>query len=132
VVGWIDRPTRMLTYVRAGHPRPLLRRASGDCEELDGTGLPFGVDAGVRFAAGLEERRVALEPGDLVLIYTDGVIEAGPPSGQFGMERLKEAFASAPAGSAKGAVDALSAALDGFLGGQPLGDDVTLVALRIL
>jgi serine phosphatase RsbU (regulator of sigma subunit) len=132
VVGWIERPTRTLTYVRAGHPRPLLRRASGGCEELDGTGLPFGVDAGVRFAAGLEEREVTLEPGDLVLFYTDGVIEAGPPSGQFGMERLKEAFASAPADSAKAAAEAVSAALDAFLAGQTLGDDVTLVVLRIL
>ncbi len=128
----IERGTRRMAYVRAGHTRPLLRRAAGGCEELPGQGLPFGVDEGTRFAAGLEEREVALAPGDVVLLYTDGVIEAGPASGQFGVERLKQALLSAPAeGTARAVLDWVVGAMDGFLEGQPLGDDVTLVCLKI-
>jgi sigma-B regulation protein RsbU (phosphoserine phosphatase) len=128
----IDRDTHQMTYVRAGHPKPLLRRATGGCEELEGQGLPFGVDKGPRFAAGLEERAVDLAPGDLLLLYTDGVIEAGPATAQFGMERLKEAVLSAPADkSARVVLDHITAALDEFVGDGVMGDDVTLVCLKI-
>lgn len=132
VVAVIDRPTRRMAYVRAGHPRPLLRRASGGCEELEAPGLPFGVDPGPRFSAALEEREVDLAAGDVLLLYTDGVIEAGPEAGQFGMERLKQALLEAPAEAPASAIlSAVTAALDGFLAGRPAGDDVTLVCLKI-
>ncbi|MBI3854156.1 MAG: serine/threonine-protein phosphatase, partial [Planctomycetes bacterium] len=128
----IDRDTRQMIYVRAGHPKPLLRRARGGCEELEGNGLPFGVDRGPRFAAGLEERAVDLEPGDLLLLYTDGVVEAGPAAAQFGVERVKEALMSAPAdGSARAVLDHVNDALDRFVGEEAMGDDVTLICLRI-
>jgi serine phosphatase RsbU (regulator of sigma subunit) len=128
----IDRDTRQMTYVRAGHPKPMLRRAAGGCEELEGQGLPFGVDKGPRFAAGLEERAVDLEPGDLLLLYTDGVIEAGPASAQFGVERVKAALLSAPAGeSARAILDHVTASLDAFVGDGVMGDDVTLICLKI-
>jgi len=128
----IDRDTYQMTYVRAGHPKPLLRRAKGECGELEGNGLPFGVDKGPRFAAGLEERAVDLAPGDLVLLYTDGVIEAGPPSAQFGVERVKAALMSAPAGgSAREILDHITAALDAFVGDGVMGDDVTMIVLKI-
>ncbi len=129
----IDRDTYQMTYVRAGHPKPLLRRAKGgDCGELEGNGLPFGVDKGPRFAAGLEERAVDLAAGDIILLYTDGVIEAGPPSAQFGIERVKQALMSAPAdGSARAILDHVTAALDAFVGDGLMGDDVTLICLKI-
>jgi serine phosphatase RsbU (regulator of sigma subunit) len=128
----IDRDTHQMTYVRAGHPKPLLRRVKGGCEELEGNGLPFGVDKGPRFAAALEERAVDLEPGDIVLLYTDGVIEAGPPSAQFGLERVREALMAAPAGQpARAILDHIMAALDLFVGEGVMGDDVTLICLKI-
>jgi serine phosphatase RsbU (regulator of sigma subunit) len=129
----IDRDTYQMSYVRAGHPKPLLRRAKGgDCGELEGNGLPFGVDKGPRFAAGLEERAVDLAPGDVILLYTDGVIEAGPPSAQFGIERVKQALLSAPAdGSARAILNHVTAALDAFVGEGVMGDDVTLICLKI-
>src|SRR5204862_3846150 len=107
-----------MVYVRAGHPKPMLRRAKGGgCEELEGQGLPFGVDKGPRFAAALEERAVDLEPGDLLLLYTDGVIEAGPAAAQFGVERVKEALLAAPAGqSARAILDHVTGALDASVG----------------
>jgi sigma-B regulation protein RsbU (phosphoserine phosphatase) len=128
----IDRDTLQMSYVRAGHPKPLLRRAKGGCEELEGNGLPFGVDKGPRFSAGLEERTVDLAPGDILLLYTDGVIEAGPASSQFGIERVREALMKAPAeGSAREILDQVNAALDKFVGEEAMGDDVTLICLKI-
>jgi serine phosphatase RsbU (regulator of sigma subunit) len=128
----IDRPSRRMSWVRAGHPKTLLRRASGGCEELEGSGLPIGVDRGPRFSAAVEEREVALNPGDVLLFYTDGVIEAGPAGAQFGLERLKEALLKAPlTGSAKEILESVTGAVDGFLAGAPAGDDVTFVCLRV-
>jgi serine phosphatase RsbU (regulator of sigma subunit) len=128
----IDRDTRQMLYVRAGHPKPILRRAKGGCVELEGNGLPFGVDKGPRFAAGLEERAVDLEPGDFVLFYTDGVIEAGPAASQFGIERVKQALMALPGEqSAREVLDHVTAALDAFVGEGVMGDDVTLICLKI-
>ena len=128
----IDRDTRQMVYVRAGHPKPMLRRAKGGCEELEGQGLPFGVDKGPRFAAALEERAVDLEPGDLLLLYTDGVIEAGPAAAQYGVERVKEALLAAPADqSARAVLDHVTASLDAFVGDDVMGDDVTMICLKI-
>jgi sigma-B regulation protein RsbU (phosphoserine phosphatase) len=128
----IDRDTRQMTFVRAGHPKPVVRRRKGGCEELEAEGLPFGVDSGQRFGAGLQECEVDLEPGDVVLLYTDGVIEAGPPTGQFGVERLQQALSAAPGeGSAREILDSVMKSVDEFLAGQPLGDDVTLICLKI-
>jgi serine phosphatase RsbU (regulator of sigma subunit) len=128
----IDRDTRVMTYARMGHTKPLVRRAAGGCEELEAQGLPFGVDSGTRFVAGLEEREEQLEQGDVVLLYTDGVIEAGPPTGQFGLDRLKEALLAAPSeGPARAFLDSIVQAMDDFLAGEPAGDDVTLICLKI-
>jgi sigma-B regulation protein RsbU (phosphoserine phosphatase) len=127
----IDRDTRQMTYIRAGHTKPLHRRGK-KIDELEGQGLPFGVDKGPRFSAGLEERAVDLETDDIILLYTDGVIEAGPASAQFGTDGLQEALASAPAGgSARAILDHITAAMDAFVGEGVMGDDVTLVCLKI-
>lgn len=128
----IDRDTHQMQYVRAGHPKPLLKRAKGGCTELEGQGLPFGVDKGPRFAAGLQECAVDLEPGDVLLLYTDGVIEAGPATAQFGVERLREALETAPAdASARAVLKHIADAVDAFVGEGVMGDDVTLICLKI-
>jgi len=132
VFATIDRDTRIMNYVRMGHTKPLVRRAAGGCEELEAQGLPFGVDSGARFGAGLEEREIQLEEGAFLLLYTDGVIEAGPPTSQFGVERLKQALLAPPAtATARELIDAVAASMDAYLAGQPLNDDVTLICLKI-
>jgi serine phosphatase RsbU (regulator of sigma subunit) len=131
VAAWIERPTRRMTYIRAGHPPPLLRRGSGRLEELDAPGLPFGADDGKRFVLGLKEREVTLAAGDVLLLYTDGVIEAGTPH-PFGVERLRQAFKAAPAAlPADATLACVTGALDAFLAGAAPGDDITLVCLKI-
>ena len=67
-----DPATRILTYIRAGHNVPLVRRASGEFERLEEGDLPLGINPAARFPAG----SATLASGDLLVIFTDGVIEA--------------------------------------------------------
>ncbi|HEX7900585.1 MAG TPA: PP2C family protein-serine/threonine phosphatase [Planctomycetota bacterium] len=128
----IDRATRRMAYVRAGHPKPILVRANGVVEELEGNGLPLGIDGGKLFDAALQEREVQLAPGDLVFVYSDGLLEAAAGGEQFGVERILAALRSIPPDlPAQGALAAVVASLDRFLAGTLLGDDLTAVCLRI-
>jgi serine phosphatase RsbU (regulator of sigma subunit) len=128
----IDRASRTIVYARAGHPPPLLRRAGGVFATLDAKGLPLGVDAGTRFNGNLEEFEVDLVPGDIIVMYTDGVSEAGVSGGEFGDERLQQALMSVPEGaSPQDVLQAILRALDAFLAGAPQDDDVTLICLKV-
>jgi serine phosphatase RsbU (regulator of sigma subunit) len=127
----IDRATRKMTYVRAGHC-PLLLRRGNDVKDLSIGGIPFGVAAGSPFLLSNKEGEADLKAGDIVLIYTDGVIEAGPPTAQFGMGRLRKALLAAPAGGTADAImKSVVSALDAYLDQTPPGDDTTLVCLKI-
>ena len=110
----------------------LRRHADGSLLELEGNGLPFGVDGGKRFSECLEQREVDLAPGDALLLFTDGLTEAGTPN-DFGEDRLRDAFLSAAASttSPREILDGVTGALDAFLGDTPLSDDVTLICLVI-
>jgi serine phosphatase RsbU (regulator of sigma subunit) len=81
-----DSATRRLSFACAGHPPPLiLRNGSETCEFLDAEGLILGVKRNVVF----EEKQVDLQPGDVLLLYTDGITEAENGEGEFfGEERL--------------------------------------------
>jgi serine phosphatase RsbU (regulator of sigma subunit) len=128
----IDRASKRMSYVRAGHTKPILRRASGEVEELDAPGLPFGIDGGARFLAGLEEREVQLETGDVLFLYTDGLSEASAAGEQYGTERLREVLRTAPPElPAQAVLAVVVASLDRFLAGAPLGDDLTAVCLKV-
>lgn len=63
--------TGVLRYIRAAHPTPILVRSSGELVELDGYGTPIGFE----FTEGYEEKTLFLEPGDNLIIYTDGLLE---------------------------------------------------------
>lgn len=88
-----DPATRTLTYANAGHNPAMLRRAAGGpVETLDAEGILFGVLPDFTF----ERKTVRMEPGDLLLLYTDGLTEARSPEGQmFGEERLAAALSEA-------------------------------------
>jgi phosphoserine phosphatase RsbU/P len=117
---------RELNYINCGHPAALILRAGGALERLEATTLPIGVFASLK----CEEKTVKLAAGDLLLVYSDGVLEAGVDQGEeFGEARLIE---SAQGGRKSGDVDAL---LDSILrdvqrfSPEQQFDDVTLVAL---
>jgi hypothetical protein len=118
----LDLATGTLDHLGAGHPFPLLRRAAGGAvEELGSGGLPLGLRPGVAPPAA----RVTVRPGDLLLLYTDGLAEAVDPAGRaFGFERLA---ALVGAGGDAGQVHArIVAAFEAHLAGGPLHDDVSL------
>jgi serine phosphatase RsbU (regulator of sigma subunit) len=118
-----------IDYVSAGHNDLMIYRAATDRVEnvaSDSTILGF-----LR-APGYAARRLALHPGDCMLLFTDGITEATDPGGEmFGEDRLAAVFAQlATNRSAQRIVDGIVSALDSFRGGQVGTDDVTAVVIR--
>ncbi len=113
-----------LTVISAGHPLPLVLRA-GELLEPGTTSPMLGAaPAGHPWTA----TTVELTPGDLVVLYTDGVTDAVGPTERFGEARLRAALGAGPAG-AQAAIDRIVARLDAFEEG-PQADDRALLALR--
>lgn len=125
-----DPATRKLTYVNAGHNPPLLLRASGQVERLTCGGTVVGLMPEVTFAC----ETLHLEPGDLLVAYTDGVTEATNESmEEWGEERLKEVLlASVHNGrqSSHALIGMVLDRLNGFTEGSPQNDDITLVMMQ--
>ncbi len=117
-----------LDYVCAGHPFPLLRRASGAIEELGEGALPLGMREPLELPVG----SATLERGDLLLLYTDGLVEAAPSEvGEaFGFERLKAALAAG--GPADLVHETILRAFDRHIGEEPLRDDLSVLVLARL
>ena len=89
--------------------------------------LPLGLIPGTSYS----QTAIQLEPGDLMLLYTDGVSEAYDESGdQLGLDRLLRLAQSLPTESPVAAGEGLLAAISGFRGAAPAGDDVTVLALQ--
>jgi serine phosphatase RsbU (regulator of sigma subunit) len=124
---------RTLTVCNAGHPRPIWYRASAqewgllDKELLGRGNLPLGLDDDSPY----DQFTVPLGQGDLLLFYTDALIEAADPDGRLLGEDGLLTFARAlDVGAPIGVVDTLLAAIERYRGGRPADDDVTLVALH--
>jgi len=108
-----------------GHPPALLRRRDGTVEPVGGGGTLMGVLDDVL----LNDEEVALEEGDALVLYTDGVTEARGPQGEFGERRLRAAVSSAPADSAKELATAVERAVAEYSGGR-FRDDIAILVLR--
>jgi hypothetical protein len=116
-----------LEYVCAGHPFPLVRRTTGEVEELGRGGLPLGI----RDVVELTRAEVTLGTGDLVLLYSDGLPESVNAAREaFGFERLRDLLRVAAEPQA--IHDRLLRALDTHLAGEPLTDDVSVVVVSRL
>ncbi|WP_433206268.1 PP2C family protein-serine/threonine phosphatase [Dactylosporangium sp. CS-047395] len=115
-----------LRIVNAGHPPPVLVRASGEVEELG----VYGPLLGVIPDAELEPVLVEAGGGDAVLLYTDGLVEARRDGELFGAERVRAALAGAGTADAAELVARVHAAVDAFRSGGS-DDDLALLALRL-
>ena len=116
------------TIASGGHVPPLIRRRDGSIETI----YVSGVVLGVLPQCPLEDVVVDLEPGDVLLLYTDGVTEARAPDRSFmGGRGLRARLATAPASSSAELVAALGAEVDLFQDGRAR-DDVALLAFRVL
>jgi serine phosphatase RsbU (regulator of sigma subunit) len=115
-----------LRYSLAGQPPPLIRRVSGELIELPMP--PHRVPLGAIRRSGHTVLTETIRPGDLLFAYSDGVVEAQSPSGEFfGEERLHRAIMSSPSDPAQVSEQVL-AALDEFTQGYTPYDDLTLIA----
>jgi serine phosphatase RsbU (regulator of sigma subunit)/anti-sigma regulatory factor (Ser/Thr protein kinase) len=123
----LDPMTGRLRYANAGHDLPYQRRLSGVCE-LRATGMPLGAMPGSHY----EEKETTLAPGEHVLLYSDGLVEAHSARYEmFGFPRLEALMGRHADGGTL--IEFLLAQLDDFTGdGWEQEDDVTLVALQRL
>jgi sigma-B regulation protein RsbU (phosphoserine phosphatase) len=121
VVEWFPA-SRLARWVSAGH-LPLLLGRDDQVQSFEATGRPIGLLPNQSYTS--EER--ALAAGDRLLLYTDGILEAGMGSacGEFGLDRINAAFAGPP--GARAALDRLAAALAEHLGDEAPDDDVTML-----
>ncbi len=122
-----DSVRRTVDYINAGHNNPILRRASGPIERLDVGGLPFGILPDAKY----ESATVTLAPGDWLIIFTDGVIEAENfRQEEYGESRLLAVIEAGKSTAPAEMLKRLIAELDLFVGNTPQHDDVTCMLLK--
>jgi len=123
----LDPQTGGLNYINAGHNPPLVGRSDGSVQQLDSGGFPLGIIPTAEFEVG----QVQLNPGDALVIYSDGVSEANNLKGdEFGMERLTQVVSKNLTASAAGLRDKVESALSSFTQTAPANDDITLVIVK--
>jgi serine phosphatase RsbU (regulator of sigma subunit) len=122
--GVLDPATGHIEHVCAGHPFPMVRRADGKLAKLGSGSFPVGL----RQELHLQSAEASLGPGDLLLLYTDGIPEAIDENGEaFGFERLEQSFAAG--GAPQDVHDRILKDLADFAGDQKLQDDRSLVVI---
>jgi phosphoserine phosphatase RsbU/P len=119
--------SRRLTYVNAGHNAPILRRVNGGLENLDVGGLPLGIQKEVNY----ETASLELKPGDALIFFTDGVVEAFNEAGEeFGNNRWLGAIRNLPDWKAQETLQFLMKSVDEFVGATRQSDDITCLVFR--
>jgi hypothetical protein len=127
VLAEMDTRTGSLTYINGGHNPPLLLRASGEMESLTEGGLLLGIMPEAEYATGT----LSLEPGDLLVFYSDGVTEArNLAEDEYGDERLADFLRSAGSRTPEELVEALIQDVRDFSRRPKPTDDVTVVMMR--
>jgi phosphoserine phosphatase RsbU/P len=122
-----DPVRRTLDYINAGHNNPILRRASGQIERLDVGGLPFGIQPEVKY----QSATVTLAPGDWLIIFTDGLVEAeNARQEEYGEMRLLTAIEAGKSFEPSEMLKRLMTELDFFVGTTPQHDDVTCMLIK--
>lgn len=121
-----DSSNCTLNYVNAGHNPPFLLRGP-EVIKLNEGGVPLGILPNANYDSG----QIQLHSGDLLAIYTDGVVEAENVAGQeFGEALFINALRSVPGGTAKQVIHQLMANIEGFVATAPQHDDITCMVLR--
>ena len=122
-----DSAHRTLHYINAGHNNPVLRRAGGQIERLSVGGLPFGIMSEAHYDAAT----VTLAPGDWLVIFTDGLVEAvNARDEEYGEIRLMTALEGGKLLQPSDLLKRLMGNLDLFVGNTPQHDDVTCMLLK--
>jgi phosphoserine phosphatase RsbU/P len=125
----LDSKTGSLNFVNAGHNPPILIHDAGKVEQLSIGGVPLGIMPNFKYTEG----QTQLHPGDVLVLYSDGVSEAQNPSGEeFGVDRLCEVIKQHVDKPACRLRDRIEDALSKFSNNTPAGDDITFVIVKRL
>jgi serine phosphatase RsbU (regulator of sigma subunit) len=126
----LEPHTGRLVYANAGHPAGLqitTRRGKESITRLRPTGMALGVSEDARW----KQKEARLAPGDVLVLYTDGITEASNPNGVFFDEdRLIETILRHSNGSAQQILEALLDEVQRFVGHSPRQDDIALIVMR--
>jgi sigma-B regulation protein RsbU (phosphoserine phosphatase) len=126
ILALVDPATGNCSYVNAGHNGGILLKADGTAEVLESTGAPLGLIAGIPYASGT----LALNPGDTLVLYSDGVPEAFDLNEEeWGTERLIDSLRECRELGAADTIAAVFGRLDAHVGAAPPHDDVTLLVV---
>ncbi|HSR68443.1 MAG TPA: PP2C family protein-serine/threonine phosphatase [Acidobacteriota bacterium] len=123
----IDPADSRVRCVNAGHNDGILLKADGSCEHWKSTGPPVGLIPNIPFSSASFE----MAPGDLLALYSDGVVEAhNSQEEEFGEERFEEVLREQARSPCESILERVYQALDAFAGDQPQHDDITLMLIR--
>lgn len=123
-----DCASRVLRYVNAGHNAPIVVRADGEIARLEAGGSVVGLMR----AGSWEQSQVKLEPGDLLVAFTDGISEAMTHADEeWGEERLIAAAQTMRRSPSRAILDHIVRSADAFVAGEPQYDDMTLIVARV-
>jgi sigma-B regulation protein RsbU (phosphoserine phosphatase) len=126
--GHLDVEQRTFSYVNAGHPAGLLLRRDGELSRLGEGGVLLGVESHAKYEVGV----APFEPGDLLLLYSDGVTDVlNEAEEEFGSDRLERVLPTIAHLPIQGIVDAIVEQVERFVGGS-LPDDLTILVARAL
>ncbi|MGH9931045.1 MAG: SpoIIE family protein phosphatase [Pyrinomonadaceae bacterium] len=127
--GILDVTNKTLTYTNAGHNPPILLKQNGDLSFIDRGSIPLGMFRDTRY----HEYYLTTEPGNVLMLYTDGATEAQNPQGEeFGRERLAQAVKSNHQLGARELIKAVHTELLEWTDGQGASDDVTFFVIKAL
>ncbi|MFZ0759949.1 MAG: PP2C family protein-serine/threonine phosphatase, partial [Candidatus Sulfotelmatobacter sp.] len=122
-----DPARRNFDYINAGHNAPILRRGNGAIERLEVGGLPLGIQPEAKY----QSASATLAPGDWLIIFTDGLVEAENASQEeYGEARLLSAVGAAATTAPGEMLKRLMAELDLFVGSTPQHDDITCLLIK--
>jgi hypothetical protein len=126
-LGEYEPASRTLTYVNAGHNFPMLCRKNGVLERLETGGLPIGILPDASYQSG----SATLSPGDWLVIFTDGMVEAINTTGEeYGESRLLQTIAPSDAATPAQVMQRIMASVDAFVGNTPQHDDMTCLLIK--
>jgi len=126
--GHLDPATRSFRYVNAGHPAAIVVRRDGSLERLETGGMLLGVERSASYEVGTE----TFEPGDLLLLYSDGVTDVlNGDDEEFGRARLETLISRIAHLPGSAVIESIVSAVEAFVGGS-LPDDLTILVAKFL
>jgi sigma-B regulation protein RsbU (phosphoserine phosphatase) len=129
----IDPTTGVMRHINAGHNAPILLRAAGAMERLETGGLPLGLPLLRGSEPQFDMGQTKLEKGDLLFIFTDGLVEAVNDDGEeFTEDRLTRSLRRLPQGPAAGILSQVMNEVNAFAGAARQHDDITCLVVRMV